>query len=419
MNKNLSDPTICYICIERFSILNKPMILMCGHTLCERCLKIIWNKKKEIQCSYCKSVTSADKIDDIIVNYSVLNSIEYINSLSTDKQIIQKIDSNNDHHKKDLSIIKNSSTILNSKLSSAISKFTLHNCNNKDNVHFSDDKLLTLKICLSCYSIHCNECYVTYQQEEGEITLISKCVYCEYLHFSKKEYNFDGEKLNISNKKIDKKAATKQGNKYIIESKTRIGKDGTLEDYDTFISNNFESFKSIELEKFNELNTLYNQYMLNSNEQSLKDLLEDEINKAKKKFSDLIIRLKKEEEHSILRMNMTFERKIQDFYVLAKEQKGLLNDTQRFCNVINENYNYRNFPIRQKITSNRIFNFPLLIHEIKEFSNEAEARIEAFKEVSSFKTHFNKASSKEVSEGLFMIELRENLSNCVRLSNFC
>ena len=101
--------------------------------------------------------------------------------------------------------------------------------------------------------------------------------------------------------------------------------------------------------------------MLNSNEQSLKELLEDEINKAKKKFSDLIIRLKKEEEHSILRMNMTFERKIQDFYVLAKEQKGLLNDTQRFANVINENYNYKNFPLRQKITSNRIFNFPLFL----------------------------------------------------------
>ncbi len=77
------------------------------------------------------------------------------------------------------------------------------------------------------------------------------------------------------------------------------------------------------------------------------------------------------------------------------------------------------FPIKQKVALNRIYNLPLLIYEIKEFGNESEARIEAFKEVSTFKTfHYNSCGMQsDTKEGLFMLEMRENLANCVRLNN--
>lgn len=421
MNKNVSDPTICYICLEQYSLLNKPLILMCGHTFCENCLKIIWSKRKEIPCSYCKSITTAERVEDIIINYSTLNTIEYITSikLSSGQAItpVRKPSSSLNVTNSTKKLESNDQvSSMTQKFSTVISNFVTHNCYNKDNFHFTEDKILQLKICINCFSLHCPDCIMPIPQiKEDEINKL-KCVYCEYLHYKSKDFIYDGETLNVVSKQ-DRKAINKQGNKFFLESRHKVSlKESYLESYDDYVGSCFEKFKNEELIKFDKLNNMYSEYMLSSSEESLKQLLEDEINKAKKRFSELAIKVKKEEEFSIIRMNMAFERKIQDFFVLSKEQKGLLLETQRFSNVITENANYKKFSSRQKVTANKIYNFPYLIYEIKEFSNEAEARIEAFKEVSSLKTFQNFSLSKE-KEGLFLIELRESLLNCVRINS--
>lgn len=461
MNKNTNDPTLCFICLESYNVLNKPLILMCGHTFCETCIKLIWNDKREIKCSYCKIITTADKLEDIVVNYSVLSASDYlynlkqtvssnnnfnninINNQDSNKKINSlnilnskikvncKISSNTNSYENDNKSDKNknntTSDNLNTKLSNAINKFINHTCNIKDNVHFSEDKITTLKICNNCYSIHCNECYIIYQHTSDSLTQQSKCIYCDYLNNNKKEYTFNGEKLNIENIKHNKKSVGKVDNKYHLETLRfknifiNSGNNTSLIDYDCYITSNFEKFKKDYIVKFEELAFLYNEYMMSCSEDTLKTLLEEEINKAKRKFSDMISRLKKEEEHSILRMNMAFERKMQDYMVLNKEQNTVISEINRFTKLINDNCDYKNLSVRSKVIANRVLNFPYLIYEINEFLNEADARIEAFKEVGgscNFESIKDKQNNVKIKEGLFMIELRENLSNCVRLLHY-
>ena len=156
LSANQNNPTIiqlpdfnglsCYICTEIYSQDKKPLILVCGHTFCETCLTILFDKCKEIQCSFCKIITKLEKFDDMIINYSILNLCEFI---TTNKNKTSGI-FNNSKNPKFLNSLQNNS---NKNICECL-KF----------LNFNEiDKLLE---CQDCEVITCKDCLNTHRDHK-------------------------------------------------------------------------------------------------------------------------------------------------------------------------------------------------------------------------------------------------------------
>ena len=61
----------CVLCKKKFEKINKPLIMFCGHNICEECK--IKNFKK-VTCSVCKKVFSKREIKKFPINYSILEN---------------------------------------------------------------------------------------------------------------------------------------------------------------------------------------------------------------------------------------------------------------------------------------------------------------------------------------------------------
>ena len=61
----------CVLCKEKFSKINKPLIMFCGHNICEDC-RLKYNKK--IICGTCGKVFSKREIKKFPINYSILEN---------------------------------------------------------------------------------------------------------------------------------------------------------------------------------------------------------------------------------------------------------------------------------------------------------------------------------------------------------
>ena len=61
----------CVLCKKKFEKINKPLIMFCGHNICEECK--IKNFKK-VTCSVCKKVFSKREIKKFPINYSMLEN---------------------------------------------------------------------------------------------------------------------------------------------------------------------------------------------------------------------------------------------------------------------------------------------------------------------------------------------------------
>ena len=86
--KALEKLLSCVLCQEKFSKINKPLIMFCGHNICEECkLKHL----KKITCTVCKKVFSKREIKKFQINYSIL---ENKNISQTEEPSIKENDSN-------------------------------------------------------------------------------------------------------------------------------------------------------------------------------------------------------------------------------------------------------------------------------------------------------------------------------------
>ena len=86
--KALEKLLSCVLCQEKFSKINKPLIMLCGHNICEECkLKHL----KKITCTVCKKVFSKREIKKFQINYSIL---ENKNISQTEEPSIKENDSN-------------------------------------------------------------------------------------------------------------------------------------------------------------------------------------------------------------------------------------------------------------------------------------------------------------------------------------
>ncbi len=64
----------CCICLEKYSIKRKPILLMgCGHTICEADLKQLLKKgKTHIKCPVCRKYTAYKGGCGVVVNYALM-----------------------------------------------------------------------------------------------------------------------------------------------------------------------------------------------------------------------------------------------------------------------------------------------------------------------------------------------------------
>ena len=86
--KALEKLLSCVLCQEKFSKINKPLIMFCGHNICEECkLKHL----KKITCTICKKVFSKREIKKFQINYSIL---ENKNISQTEEPSIKENNSN-------------------------------------------------------------------------------------------------------------------------------------------------------------------------------------------------------------------------------------------------------------------------------------------------------------------------------------
>jgi len=86
--KALEKLLSCVLCQEKFSKINKPLIMFCGHNICEECkLKHL----KKITCTVCKKVFSKREIKKFQINYSIL---ENKNISQTEEPSIKEYNSN-------------------------------------------------------------------------------------------------------------------------------------------------------------------------------------------------------------------------------------------------------------------------------------------------------------------------------------
>lgn len=68
--------SICGICLDKFYNKNKPLILLCGHTFCARCLtQLLETTTKKIKCPLCQSISILPNTG-LPVNYQLQTLID-------------------------------------------------------------------------------------------------------------------------------------------------------------------------------------------------------------------------------------------------------------------------------------------------------------------------------------------------------
>ena len=67
---SLSDLLVCKYSKVDGHLLKSPLVLSCGHTFCESCLKHGYLQDQVIQCKICRSLDK-EKPDDLMVNQFV------------------------------------------------------------------------------------------------------------------------------------------------------------------------------------------------------------------------------------------------------------------------------------------------------------------------------------------------------------
>lgn len=65
----------CKDCTCIFTNSNRPLLLRCGHTFCEKCLKNIF-KNDKIICSLDNQITEIDNFSELQTNYSIMEALE-------------------------------------------------------------------------------------------------------------------------------------------------------------------------------------------------------------------------------------------------------------------------------------------------------------------------------------------------------
>jgi hypothetical protein len=71
----IEEHLFCKICHEKFNDnLNKPIILICGHTFCEFCIKKIFQRDLVV-CPFCKVSTAISRNQKFNVNYTLLEMV--------------------------------------------------------------------------------------------------------------------------------------------------------------------------------------------------------------------------------------------------------------------------------------------------------------------------------------------------------
>ena len=61
----------CVLCNQKFNKTNKPLVMFCGHNICEDCRL---NNNKKIKCATCGKVFSKREIKKFPINYSILEN---------------------------------------------------------------------------------------------------------------------------------------------------------------------------------------------------------------------------------------------------------------------------------------------------------------------------------------------------------
>ena len=85
--KEIEHYLSCVLCNKLFNKTNKPLIMFCGHNICENCRL---NNRKKVKCSTCGKIFSKREIKKFPINYSILS-----NKLKT---ISDEKDSQNDNN---------------------------------------------------------------------------------------------------------------------------------------------------------------------------------------------------------------------------------------------------------------------------------------------------------------------------------
>jgi hypothetical protein len=65
----------CKLCTATFSFANKPLLLKCGHTFCEKCLRKML-EINQIVCPTDQTINEITSLSELQVNYSIQEALE-------------------------------------------------------------------------------------------------------------------------------------------------------------------------------------------------------------------------------------------------------------------------------------------------------------------------------------------------------
>ncbi len=88
--KEINDTLSCSVCLEYYT---EPRNLLCGHSFCTECLKIIKVSDNVIVCPLCRFKTQLFNlsINDLPLNSCVVSIIDIKDDTNKDNQTIEKI----------------------------------------------------------------------------------------------------------------------------------------------------------------------------------------------------------------------------------------------------------------------------------------------------------------------------------------
>ena len=91
----------CVLCNQKFNKTNKPLIMFCGHNICEDCRL---NNNKKIKCITCGKVFSKREIKKFPINYSILEN-KLVSPSEKNDNTLKEDDKNTDE--KNLELVQN------------------------------------------------------------------------------------------------------------------------------------------------------------------------------------------------------------------------------------------------------------------------------------------------------------------------
>jgi hypothetical protein len=310
----------CYICTDFYTMKKRPLILVCGHTFCECCLTQLFDKYKEIQCSFCKVITKLEKFDDMIINYSMLNLCELITERNKgNKNLNFNYSCSNENNDNDN---ENASVLI--PLCKSKEKFGMaiaRNFNNGQNKFICDcgnfenyneiDKLLE---CQECEYITCKDCF--FKHKNHKLTNIVDFIESktEELEKTCQSYKDLSAKMAALFKKLDKGEL----DKLIKSEKEKV--NNFAKDAKSLIDKNVEIIN-------NSLDKLYNDYISSLNE-------------------------------------------------FKKEVKIFNTDSLRNYNIIKEFSNFHNIDNKERQKILKVYNFNIFCNEIKTFNNSVQKKMD-------------------------------------------